>query len=52
MELLQMFWLLWLDGWTGEHWSTIAWTASTTGGFVLGIILYFIRRADMKRYGL
>ena len=52
MELLQMFWLIWLDGWTGEHWPSILWTAATTGGAILGVVLYLIHRADMKRYGL
>ena len=51
MEILNLFWLLWLDGWTGEHWVSVVWTVSTTAMPVLyGVIAYF-RWQDRRRYG-
>ena len=49
MELLELFWLLWLDGWTGEHWATVVWTGSTVGVVVCGVVLWAMDRHDGRK---
>lgn len=50
MEFLEALWLLWMDGWTGDHWSTIIWTASTTGFVVCMALAAYFQHLDNKRY--
>ena len=55
--MLELMWLVWLDGWTGEHWVSVVWTCATTSmPILIGIIQYMDwmdrrrMRARLKRW--
>ncbi len=52
MDIIEMFWLLWLDGWMFDHWVSVVWMVSTTATCIGYPILYTVHVREMLGYGV
>lgn len=50
MELLNGLYLLYLDGYTGEHWVTLFWAVTINSVPLLVAVLAYFNWQDRRRY--